>query len=36
MHAAQERATQLKQKLRSLGLVNELALQEYEEEKKAS
>ncbi|PIO48336.1 MAG: chromosome segregation protein SMC [[Chlorobium] sp. 445] len=34
MHAAQERATQLKQKLRSLGLVNELALQEYEEEKK--
>ncbi|MFN3385076.1 MAG: chromosome segregation protein SMC [Candidatus Thermochlorobacter sp.] len=34
MQAAQERATQLKQKLRSLGLVNELALQEYEEEKK--
>lgn len=31
--AAQERAAQLKQKLRSLGLVNELALQEYEEEK---
>ena len=34
MQAAQERATQLRQKLKSLGLVNELALQEYEEEKK--
>jgi chromosome segregation protein len=34
LHVAQERAAQLRQKLKSLGLVNQLALQEYEEEKK--